>query len=449
VADGGRIAGAVLALALVGVEIAWIIRDITSSSVGNTTGRWFETNVADPRSQPVFTTTADGLVLVVLVGAVIAARRSSVRGAFVTAGILTLLVRLPGCWIFAQDWTDDYPLRGRLQTTSFFGAAVGLALLAIGLLWREPAEPGPPGSGPRARPAPPRSGWNVLTGVVLVACALDLIGWQIYWITNISHQVAVPHYYRAMLLGGRMLAVPPLSPPAGWLAWGTALAAVVGAAAAFRRNALARALGLLVGLRMVVGAWVTLDLWHEEHVLFTFDKLPTYGKVEEPFTVLEAVLGVVLLLVAGLRGADRSAGGMPWAAPAGYPVPGRRPGWGPTAGYAAWVPPQPQGPPQGAPGVFSPQAPHVPQSPPSPYAVPQPPPAGGGFGPPVGQPPQATPPYGRPAYPPGPPAGPPPAAPPPPSGPPSAPPAAPPPPSGPPSAPPAVPPPPSGPPVTG
>ncbi|WP_037912875.1 hypothetical protein [Actinacidiphila yeochonensis] len=385
VAPAGRTAGIVLSLALLAVEIAWILRDIKSTSLHNMLGRWLDFDVTDPHSRPVFTTWVDGLVLVVLVGSVVAARRSSARGAFVTTGLLVAVVRLPGCWILTSDRGEEYLMHGRLAATSFFGALAGIALLAIGLLWREPAEEGEPGSGPRTAPVRPHPGWAVLTGVLLVLCCLETVGWQGYWIARGSQVVPVPHYYRATLFGARLLPIPPLAAPSGWLAWWTAVLAVVGAVAAFRRDALVRVLGLVVGARMLLGAWVLLDYWHEEHLLFTFGRLPDYVKVEQPFTVLEVVLGVLLLVVAGLRDTGQpNLPARPWGGSAGHPAPGPRQGWGPAAGYGPGVPPQPAQPPQpprGAPpypGTAYPPGPAVPPTvPPAPPQPPAEPPAAG------------------------------------------------------------------------
>ncbi|SDN28803.1 hypothetical protein [Actinacidiphila guanduensis] len=388
-APGARAAAALLCLALIGVETAWLVRDIHATGFHNTIWRWLQLDLIDPRSVPTTTSITDVVLLVVLVAALAAARRPSAGGAFAAAGLAAVLFRLPGVWIFTADWTRGFPERGRLLATSIAFVAGGL-LLALAAFARVPANGAGAGAasgagsggGARAAANRPARGPAIAAGVLLVLLAAETVGWQIYFVHTYGGRGYPPHLYRHGLFGDPTTLGALLAPPFAWAGWATVLFAVVAAFAAFRGAPAARPLAMVLGLRVALVGVVALDLWHEEKLLFAGKRLPGTLQAQQWTAVLEIVLGVALIALAVPRANRGPFAGLPPLPPA------RNPRWGPPQPYdAPPAPPrQPQQPPQ------SRQPPSAPRFPPNPPA--------GGFGPPPpGYPPSG--PASPPGYPPG------------------------------------------------
>lgn len=406
---GGRVAGALICVALIAVEIAWTVRDIRYVGFHDMFRSWLGLDVNVQMHAVLATGTMDGVLLVLLLGALVWAPRPGAGWTFVTAGVFAFGYRLPGWWIFQSDWTAGSPMHSRALATAVCFTLAGIALVVIGLAGRRPVPgPGPGGlpgglpsgapvgvraGGLGAAPVGPRRAAAVTAGVLLVLFAVEEIGWQIFYLHKYTTANGYPPDFYPHLLTGKGTLSTLLGMPAAYSGWLWVALALLTAVVAFSNSAAARPLGIAFGFAAVVFAVVSLDVRHSQHMLFEFDHLPTYLKTEQVLLVVELLMGLVVLVLLAVPG-GRPGGPRPM------------PGWGPPQPYDA-APGSAPGAPPGfapAPGGWG-QSPQP--SPPSPYTQqpqpPQQPPAAGGFGPPPQLPPpfppQAPPDY--PAPPPG------------------------------------------------
>jgi len=401
-APGARIAGALICVVLLGVEIAWSVRDIRDVGFHDTLWRWLQLNVIDFKSVPLVTSAIDPVLVALLVGALVAARRSSASGAFVTVGLFAVLLRLPGLWEFNADWSRHVRYHDRLLATSIAFVVLGLALIVIALAARRPAAPvdaampGLPGGSADVPAVRPMLGAAVVAGLLLVVLAGETAGWQFYDMHEYAKEGFEPHLYRHLLTGGPTTLFALLAAPPAWEAWAAVLLTLIGAVAAFGRFPIARPLVMAIGGYFAFGAVVAMDQWHKEHLLFTFDKLGDAMKTEQCFLVFEVAAGLLLMLLAALRGPRSRAGyrtaGLPGA------------GWGTGYGAVPGAPGSPLTP--GAPYTYG--AAGAPGAPggwggygsPAAGGPSQQPPVAGTFGPPPSFPPPSTPPADQPRTPP-------------------------------------------------
>lgn len=357
-APGARVAGTLICLVLLGVEIAWVVRDIRAIGFHDTLWTWLGLQLPGAEHGLIATSGLDAVLLVVLIGGLAAARRSSAGWAFVTVGVFAVGYRLSGLWIFTADWADGAPLHDRALATCVAFVVGGLALILIAAAGRRPAGPFAP-AGPDAPPAPPRTGPAVVGGLLALAIGLELAGWQFYYVQKYDNPEYQPHLYKHLLTGERTLNAL-LSAPEAYGAWLTVLIALATAAAAFAKSPAARPLGLALGVTMFLNGVVGLDTWHTEKVLFKSKDLPTYILAQQSFEVFELVAGLLLLALLALRGAPRPTTLAPlpptWAHPTAPPA------WG--------YPPQPPttpngtfGPPPNLPPNLPPQPPQFPPGP--------------------------------------------------------------------------------------
>ncbi|WP_188285668.1 hypothetical protein [Streptomyces sp. CBMA29] len=410
-APGARVAGALICAVLVAVEIVWTVRDIKHVGFHDTLWSWLGLDHGVYQHALLATAALDGVLLVVLLGALVWSARPAAGWAFVTAGVFAFGYRLPGLWIFRSDWTAGAQMHTRALSTAIAFALGGIALVVIGLAGRRPVRGGaqaagvpvggaPPGSapydaapydaapssGPGAATVGPRRGAAVTAGVLLVLLAIEGTGWQIFYMHKYTTANDYPPHFYQHLLTGEGTLTTLLGMPAAYAGWLQVAFALLVAWVAFAKSAAARALGVAFGFMLVLYGVIGLDNWNSYHELFEFDHLPLYQKSQQIFLVVELVVGLAVLVLLSVPG--RSTDGP-------RPVPG----WGPPPqGYGAApgsVPGSAPGPVPGsapgsapAPGGWS-QPPHV-----SPYSQPpQQPPAGGGFGPPPQLPPQSPPGY--------------------------------------------------------
>ena len=407
-APGARIAGALICVVLLGVEIAWSVADIRAEGFHFTLWRWLDLNVLDTHHVGLVTSPLDPVLMLLLVGALVAARRSSASGAFVAVGLFAVLFRLPGLWEYNADWSEGVRYHDRLLVSSIAYVVFGLALIVIALAARRPAAtfdaagsvpPGGPADVPAVRP---NAGAAIVSGLLLLVLAGETAGWQFYDMNQYHKPGFPPHLYRHLLTGDPSTLIAQLAVPPAWEAWAAVVLALVGVGTAFARASFARPILMAIGLYYAFGAVVAMDMWHTEHLLFKPDKLPDGIVAQQGFLVFEIVAGLLLVLLAALRGPRSRAvyrtAGLPGA------------GWG--AGYGA-VPGAPGSPlTPGAPYTYGAAgasgAPGTPGTPggwggygsPAAGGPSQQPPVAGTFGPPPSFPPPSTPPAGQPRTPP-------------------------------------------------
>lgn len=369
-----HVAGLLICLVLFGVELAWAVRDIHAEGLHDTLWSWLRLN--DFSTSDTFLTTGaiDLVLLLVLAGVLIAARRATVTWGYATAGIFALAYRLPGLWIFTADWTKGAPMRGRALATAIVFVVGGAALILIALAGRRgmtstgaggpapAAAPGAPASGSPpapASPAAPAAGAAVAGGLLLIVLAVLLVGWEVFFVRKYSDPGYPPHLYKHLLTGETTI-TSYLAAPAAYGAWATAAVALGTAVAAFRRSPLARPLGVALGFLAFADGVVLLDAWHSAKMLFKTDGMPHWQIADQVSTIVQAVIGLLVMLLLAQRGTARPAPGS---------VPGQRPGWGPAAQAPGWGAPPPAGvygyPPAagGAPAPVSPSSPLTPPAP--------------------------------------------------------------------------------------
>jgi hypothetical protein len=252
--------------------------------------------------------------------------------------------------------------------------------------------------GAGAEPGRPRRGAAVAGGLLALALALEITGWQIFYVQKYDDPGFQPHLYKHLITGERaidsLLAAPPY-----YASWATVALAVLLAAAAFARAPLARTLGVALGFLVAVNGVLALDTWHTEKLLFKSGE-PTYFTTQQYFLIAELAIGVALVVLLSLK-----AGA---AFPAGRPAWGPQPGgWGGPPQQPPYRPPyqasrqSPQQAPQQPPGAFGPPPNLPPNLPPQQSQPPQQPPASYGY-PPSAPPstPASTPPSAPPGTPP-------------------------------------------------
>jgi hypothetical protein len=81
-APGARIAGALGCVVLLGIEIAWSVRDLRAVGFHDTLWRRLQLDQPGRTHGPLVTSAFDLVLVVLLVGALVAARRSGAAGAF-------------------------------------------------------------------------------------------------------------------------------------------------------------------------------------------------------------------------------------------------------------------------------------------------------------------------------------------------------------------------------
>ncbi|MDF9815425.1 hypothetical protein M2266_004656 [Streptomyces sp. SPB162] len=359
-ARGARVAGGIICVVLIAAEIIWIGRDFSNVGAKDTFLTWIGRIFAGQGHAPLGTSITDLILVVVYLGALLAAARPSAAGAFVTVGLLTFLYRLPLLWILTEDSTRGLPLRDRALYTALGAVIAAVALIVIAASGRRPAVSPADGE----PPAPPRTGPAVFAGLLLTLLALAAVAWEAYYIDRFTSDRMGPFSYWRQFSGQQPSGIL-LAPPGFWIDWATAALCMVAAIQAFARKPMARPLGVALGWVAAGYAVYTLNLYAKQKLLFEFDDIGTPDILQQLTSLAEVVAGFLIIVFLALRGTSRPP----------VPVPGA---WGAPGGqYGAWgAPPAPApyndapygqsafGGPPPLPPEYPPDAPPRPQSPP-------------------------------------------------------------------------------------
>ena len=329
-ARGARIFGALLLAALALLSLGWIIRDFTKAS--EVTDVWWNWSNAPARAEngDMWTTafTEPTLMLMYAVAAVTAARSSAAAGILTSAGVLTVLLRLPGLWNLNADWMQGIPdgLKSKVLFSTIAMVVVGVVLVITAVAGRRPAEPAgghgygfPPAYDPAEEPpACPTRGGGVAAFLLLAASAVAIGGWEIYWWQDRGWE-----FYERTLTGERSI-VALLAVPNGWHAWTVALLALVAGVAALSGAPFSRPMGLLVSAPLAATGLFSTSYAVKMKLIENFDDLSTREQLSIATGVFELVAGLAVLLALAPRG-ERDAHLVPHfqdsaASPYGPPV---------------------------------------------------------------------------------------------------------------------------------
>jgi hypothetical protein len=337
---GARITGAVLCAVLALIVCAWIVRDLSTAAdplelwrfwTGSGSGR-------GPASAPLTTTLEDLVLFAVYVAVAIAALRSPVAAAaLVAAGVVTLVVRLPGLWVLTTS-RMDLRATDELRTRALYCAFAALGL-GIGLIITAAAGRRQPGAyydsydlyAARVQtPTRPTQGVSVLAFLLLGASAGIMAAWEIYTATELGGRV-----YHDRFTGDESIYLPLLGTPVGWLTAVVVILGLTAAVGALFHAVFSRPLGLVVAVFLVGSGARGLDLAVRNELLSSLGDLPIREQLLVGSWLFELAAGAGLLLALLRRGENG--------------VPARQqpqPGYGyPHAGSSG--PPPPTSPPPG------------------------------------------------------------------------------------------------------
>ena len=154
---GARAAGGVICAVLIAAEIIWIGRDINNVGWKDTFLTWIGRIFGNQVHVFLGTSITDVILVVVYLGALLAASKPIASGAFVTAGLLTFFFRLPLLWMLSEDASRGLHLRDRALFTAIGAVLASVALIVITVAGRRPVvspadgePPAPPRTGPRS-----------------------------------------------------------------------------------------------------------------------------------------------------------------------------------------------------------------------------------------------------------------------------------------------------------
>lgn len=311
-ARGARVAGGIICVVLITAEIIWIGRDIRNVGVKDTFQTWIGRLFAGQEHAPLGTSLTDLILVVVCLGALLAASKPIASGAFVTAGVLTLLYRLPLLWTMTEDSTRGLHLRDRALYTAIGAVLASVALIVIAVAGRRPALSPADGE----PPAPPRTGPAVFAGLLLVFLALEIVAWEAYYIHQYTPERVGPFSYWRQFTGEQPNGIL-LAPPGFWNDWVTGVLCMAAAVQAFARKPVARPLGMALGWALAAYAVFTLDIYDKQKMLFKFSDLPTSVVLQQLTSVAEIVAGLLVILLLALRGSAPQAPAGAWGPPAG------------------------------------------------------------------------------------------------------------------------------------
>lgn len=357
-ARGARAAGGIICVVLIATEIIWIGRDIGNVGVKDTFLTWVGRIFPGQEHAPLGTSITDVILVIIYLGALLAAAKPIASGAFVTAGVFTLLFRLPLLWIMTEDETRGLHLRDRALFTAIGAVLAAVALIVVAAAGRRPVVSPADGE----PPAPPRTGPAIFGGLLLMFLALASLAWEAYYIQHFTSDRMGPFSYWRQFTGKQPSGVL-LAPPGFWIDWVVIVLCMVAAVQAFARKPVARPLGMALGWVLAGYAVYTLDLYAKQKMLFEFGDLDTTDILQQLTSVAEVVAGVLIILLFALRGTYRPSVVPAWGAPGGQ--------------YGAWgAPPAPApyndapygqspfGGPPPLPPEYPPNTPPRPQTPP-------------------------------------------------------------------------------------
>ncbi|MFF3324681.1 hypothetical protein [Streptomyces sp. NPDC002889] len=360
-----RTTGAALCAVLALIVGAWIVRDLATADDPLDVWR-FWTGVRGPALAPLTTSIADAALLAVYVAVGVAALRSSVAAAALTAAaVITLSLRLPSLWVLTASWMDlqaTDSLRTRALYSTFAVLGLGVGLIVTVVAGRRP--PGAdayehsysprddPSAGHRRTPDRPTRRVSLLVFTLLGAAAAVTVAWQI----RLAY-LAGTEGYLDLLTGSERAPLKLLQIPSAWLAAVIALLGLTTAVGALGRAVLTRPFGAVVAAFLVADGAVGLDFTIRRELLRNFGDLQLEEQLLVATWLFELAAGAVLLVVMARRGGSTPADGVYGPATGGPRPPA---GFSGRSGYGRPPPGPWSGPPGGNGGSHGPPPPSSP-----------------------------------------------------------------------------------------
>ncbi|MEU4261254.1 hypothetical protein [Streptomyces sp. NPDC025273] len=340
---GAGITGAVLCAVLGAVVAGWIVRDVRAVGEPLELLRfWAGYSDARPDALPA-TSQGDPVLLAVYVLTFFAALRSPVAASsLVAAGVVTLVLRLPGLWTISASWRDGQytdELRTRALIGAFVTLAAALALIITGGAGRrQPVGPHEP------RPTRPGRGAAVVAFLVLGASGAVLIAWEIRQFVTLP---AV--FYPDWFTGGGAVRSGLTDPPPGWSSVAVAVLCLVVAFTALFHAVHARPFGVIAAGFVLVSGGLGIARAVHHHMLEDFGGPEAEYQLLVLSSFFLAFAGAAGLLALSRNGVEDDDGqgqgyGYPQTGGHGHP-PAPTPGYGYPPGRSG--PPPPSSPPPG------------------------------------------------------------------------------------------------------
>ncbi|WP_181764376.1 hypothetical protein [Streptomyces albidus (ex Kaewkla and Franco 2022)] len=321
---GARAAGALLLAALAVLNLAWIIRDFEKAATV-TDAWWMWSGLLFRAQDGIWASSFVEPTLLVLytVCAVTVVLSSSAAGVMVSAGVLTVVLRVPTLWNLNASWVQGGVSDGLRNKVLF--SAVAMLVLAVALVVtavsgrRPAAEAGPDDEGDGSSvfsstrdeaPAPPTSRGGFAASLLLGATVVLLVSWEIHSWNEQGWKLYSRHF-----TGDRSL-VTLLAVPESWYGWALALLSLTASVAACKHARFSRPLGMIVSAPLLGLGLFHLSFAAKAGLLEDVGVLALRDQLRLCTAVFEIVAAFAVLAALAGRG-GQSTGAEPHSGPIG------------------------------------------------------------------------------------------------------------------------------------
>jgi len=321
---GARAAGSLLLAALAVLNLAWIIRDFEKAATV-TDAWWMWSGLLFRAQDGIWASSFVEPTLLVLytVCAATVVRSSSAAGVMVSAGVLTVVLRVPTLWNLNASWVQggvSDGLRNKVLFSAIAMLVLAVALVVTAVSGRRPAaEAGPDDEGdgssvfPSTRdeaPAPPTSRGGFAASLLLGATVVLLVSWEVHSWNEQGWKLYSRHF-----TGDRSL-VTLLAVPESWYGWALALLSLTASVAACKHAGFSRPLGMTVSAPLLGLGLFHLSFAAKAGLLEDFGVLALRDQLRLCTAVFEIVAAFAVLAALAGRG-GQSTGAEPHSGPIG------------------------------------------------------------------------------------------------------------------------------------
>ncbi|HEV7625325.1 MAG TPA: hypothetical protein VGO89_02395 [Streptomyces sp.] len=309
---GAHTAGAALLTALAILNLAWIVRDFDKAATV-TDAWWMWSGLLFRAQDGIWASSFVEPTLLVLytVCAVTVLLSSSAAGILVSAGVLTVLLRVPTLWNLNASWVQggvSDGLRNKVLFSAITMLVLAVALVVTAMAGRRRSAQPDADAVPLAwvstrdePPAPPTRGGGLAASLLLSAMAAVLISWEIRSWSEQGWELYSRHF-----TGDRAL-VTLLAVPESWYRWALALLCLTASVATFNRARFARPLGMTVSAPLLGLGLFYLSFAAKAGLLADFGALALRDQLRLSTAVFEILVSFALLLALAGRGEQSAA----------------------------------------------------------------------------------------------------------------------------------------------